>query len=92
MARVRFSFPTFRKGGEGWGTRIFSIPTIRKRSATITKVFMNYERFGNQLLYTHAGVKRSEWVLEDDLHIAAKSSHFAVTRGTEITAIETNAS
>src|SRR5206468_2213459 len=35
---------------------------------------VNDERLGNQVGNSHARIKRSKWILKNDLHIAAKRS------------------
>jgi hypothetical protein len=38
----------------------------------LTQTFVNDERFGNDVFYAKAGIKRSKWILEDDLHVATE--------------------
>src|SRR5439155_8551126 len=39
--------------------------------------FLNMNGFGDDILDYHAGVKRFEWVLEDDLHLFAQRLHLS---------------
>jgi hypothetical protein len=49
------------------------------------------ERLGDDLLDAEAGIERGEWILEDDLHIAAQSAHFAAVGGEQVVSFEADA-
>src|ERR1700722_7051114 len=49
------------------------------------------QRFADDVFHIHSWIERTEGVLEDDLHIAAKAAHFTVSRGSQVAAFETYA-
>src|SRR5512143_966282 len=50
------------------------------------------ERLGNDLLDTHAGIERSEGVLEDDLHVFPESPEVLPCKSAQIPAFKKNTS
>jgi len=52
--------------------------------------FVNNQWFADDVIYAHAGIERTKWILKDDLHVTAKSSHFATTGREQVAAFEQN--
>ncbi len=63
-------------------------PATRWRRAGALIDFMNDQRLGNHVFDSHAGIKRSEGILKDDLHIAAEATHFGMIGGEQVAAFE----
>ena len=51
---------------------------------------VNNQRLGDHVFDAHAGIERAEWILKNDLHVAAELPHFAVRGGEQIAPVETN--
>src|SRR2546425_1469002 len=51
---------------------------------------VNNQRLGDHIFDAHARIERAEWILKNDLHVAAKLLHCAVRGREQIAAIETN--
>lgn len=47
--------------------------------------------FGDYFFYPESRVQRGEWILEDDLHVAAQVAHFFAVGGEQVLALVTDA-
>src|SRR5579862_1243390 len=52
---------------------------------------MNDKRFGYYISDSHAGIERTERVLEDDLHLTAEAAQLLASRAKEIARVKLNA-
>src|SRR5204863_4124681 len=58
----------------------------------ITGVGMNNPGLPHHVEYSHSRVKRCEWILKDDLHIASQAAQLRSRRTQNITPIEVDTS
>src|SRR4029077_17922562 len=70
-------------------------PTLSQRTrqgwGTPADEFVDDERLGDDVLHSHAGIERTERILEDDLHLATEAAQFGRAGGEQIAAVEMNA-
>ena len=79
-------------GAEQFGDSSFAVAcgTSSRHTSVPFGTTVNDQRLGNDVFDAEAGIERGEWILKDDLHVAAQTPHFARVRCEQVKIFEAN--